>query len=393
MGSVPLVKTGFGMTQSCPRSGPLRIGIDAREVSGEPTGVGRVVAGLLGAWPEDDELLLYSRRPLPWEYLGGRRRSRVIPGPRRLPGSVWEQTLLPRRLRGDRVAALFSPAYSMPVLAPCGVVVGMHDCAWEARPWEFGWRQRWRRRWAARSACRRAAFLLVGSRFSAAEVRHWYQVPSERIVTAPYGVGDAFRPVSDEHLARVRTAHGLEGPALLFVGAPLGRRDVGGLIDAIVELRRDRPTLQLWIVGPERRDSPRLRELDAAASAAVRWLGYVPEEDLPAVYAAATVVAYPSAYEGFGLPVLEALACGTPVVASDAGSLSELFAGRAWLVDDRGESWRNALARLLDDADERRRWVERALPWAQRRDWGAAARLLRALLVEAAGDPANGSRR
>jgi glycosyltransferase involved in cell wall biosynthesis len=111
------------------------------------------------------------------------------------------------------------------------------------------------------------------------------------------------------------------------------------------------------------------------------------------VYAAATVVAYPSAYEGFGLPVLEALACGTPVVASDAGSLSELFAGRAWLVDDRRESWRNALARLLDDADERRRWVERALPWAQRHDWGAAARLLRALLVEAAGDPANGSRR
>ena len=295
-----------------------------------------------------------------------------------MPGAVWEQAILPRQLRHDGVEALFSPAYGMPVNAPCGVVVGMHDCACEATPWEFGWRERRRRQWVARRASSRARFLFTGSRFGADEIERWYAVPKRRVVTAPYGLDDSFRRLRPGDVERVREHYGLEGRNVLFVGAPLGRRNLARLAQTISELRRTRADLGLCFVGPRRGGE------DAAnGDAQPRWLGYVPSEDLPAVYAAATVVAYPSRYEGFGFPVLEALACGTPVVASRAGSLPEIFGGKAWLVDDSPEQWSAALATLLDDESERERRIATARPWALRRDWGSAARLLRHLLREA----------
>jgi len=357
----------------------MRLAIDARELTGQPTGVGRVVGGLLDAWPDDDdEIVLYARDTVPWRFLGRNRRARIVPGPRRMPGAVWEQSVLPLQLRRDGVEALFSPAYGMPVAAPCGVVVGMHDCACEATPWEFRWRERRRRQWVARRAGSRARFLFTGSRFAAAEIERWYAVPKRRVVTAPYGVDRSFRRLPCDDIERARQRYGLDGRNILFVGAPLERRNLGELTKTISELRRTRPDVGLCFVGPRRghTESP-----DAVGAA--RWLGWVPAEDLAAVYAAATVVAYPSRYEGFGFPVLEALACGTPVVASAAGSLPEIFAGKAWLVDDSREQWVEALGTLLDDESERDRQVESAQPWALRREWGPAARLLRHLLLAA----------
>jgi glycosyltransferase involved in cell wall biosynthesis len=367
----------------------MRIAIDARELSGQPTGVGRVLSGLLEAWPEDDELFLYAREPIPWRVLRPPRKARVLPGSSRLPGAVWEQSLLPAAVRRDGAEALFSPAYGLPALLDIGSVVGMHDCAVEATPAEFSWRERTRRRWAARIAARKASYLLVGSHFAADEVRRWYGTSSARIVVAPYGVSPGFGPVEEERREAVRRQYQLSPRTVLFVGAPLARRNLEGLIDVVAELGRTREDLSLVMAGPRRRASAELQRFADSSGLGdrLRWLGFVPDVDLPALYASATVVAYPSRYEGFGLPVLEALACGAAVVASDTGSLAEIFPQRAWLVPhaDR-EAWVEAIATLLDDPEELQRWKGRSQAWANGKGWAPAARLLRNLLVTAASE-------
>ena len=185
-------------------------------------------------------------------------------------------------------------------------------------------------------------------------------------------------------MARVRERYGFDSPSVLFVGTPLVRRNLAALSRAIDEIRSTIPGVGLYGVGPETKRVGSITNL--------RWLGYIPEKDLPAVYNAATVVAYPSTYEGFGFPVLEALACGTPVVASSEGSLPEIFAGKAWLVDDRQEQWVEALETLLEDSNERQRRVYKAQQWALGQTWDATGRVVRRLLQDVSRENGNYSR-
>lgn len=356
----------------------MRVAFDARELEARPTGVGRVLDGLLGAWPDDDRLLLVARRdvgePRP------RCESCVESGPSWLPGSVWEQVFLPRAVARLRADCLVCPAYGMPWRAPCPTAVGMHDCAFASVPETFRARERWRRKLTAGIAARRACFLFMGSRFAAAEARRQLGTKPDRLLVLPYGADRRFRPPGRERVDDVRRRYGLAHRPVLFAGAQLSRRRLPGIAEALARIVADRPDAQLCVAGPR----PAADEAEVLSSAA-RWLGYVADEDLPALYAAAAVVVYPSRYEGFGLPVLEALACGTPVITADIGALAEIYREHARVLPvDDPSAWARALEALLDDPDERATWVRRGAAWAQARDWTAAAHLLRERLVAAA---------
>jgi glycosyltransferase involved in cell wall biosynthesis len=189
----------------------------------------------------------------------------------------------------------------------------------------------------------------------------------ERVPVVPLGVdGGRFRPVAPEQARAVAARYGLDGPFVLYVGAYQARKNILALIDAFARVRRERPELRLALAGPSPWAYPALRErLEGLGSAAVRALGYVADADLPSLYGAASVYVLPSLYEGFGIPVLEAMACGTPVVCSTASSLPEVAGDAALLVDphDR-DAIAAALGRVVSEpglaADLRRRGLARA---------------------------------
>jgi glycosyltransferase involved in cell wall biosynthesis len=222
-------------------------------------------------------------------------------------------------------------------------------------------------------------------------VRH-LSVEPERIRVVYPGVGPEFQPLDSQAVGGVRARYGLDGPFVLSVGTLQPRKNYPLLIEAYGRLRELDPALgdvSLVIAGGR---GWLYDEIDATIerlgeTARVRLLGFVPEEDLPALYNAAAAFAMPSLYEGFGIPVVEALACGTPVVASNVSSLPEAGGDAALLVPpDDVAAVADALRRLLTDRELRATLRQRGFAHAQRFTWEAAAQTVVAVYRELAGD-------
>jgi len=352
----------------------MRVAVDARELEGRPTGVGRVVQGLLGAWPVD-ELILISRRPVglpPGLATRGTVRTHVADDGAWMPGVLWEQLVLPRAVRRAQADAMIAPGYGMPGAVSVPTAVCMHDCAPFAVPDEFGWRERARRRWSARHAARRAAFLFMGTQFAADEACRYLRASPDDCLVAPWGLTGQFGVSSPESIATVRARYDVDDQTVLFVGSGFRRRALVALAGQVAEVARTRTSARLVVAGQGHEDN---------ALPGVRSLGFVPDADLPALYAAAGVVAYPSSYEGFGLPVLEALACGARVVASRATALAEVFEGRATLVPHGDDAaWVDALTKSMGSTAD-----EEPQQWAVAQTWEATSSAVRDRLLACVG--------
>lgn len=210
---------------------------------------------------------------------------------------------------------------------------------------------------------------------------------AERIAVIYPGVAEEFFAVSSEAVEAVRGRYGLGKPYVLFVGTIEPRKNLGALLEAFAglpeELRRE---FELVTAGPAGwKEFALVRRLRAAADG-VRYLGYVPEADLPGLTAGATVFAYPSLYEGFGFPVAQAMAAGVPVITSDGSSLPEITAGAAVLVDPRSVSeLRAALQRLLETPGRRASLAKRGAEVARNYRWESCARRSLAFFQRVAG--------
>jgi glycosyltransferase involved in cell wall biosynthesis len=224
--------------------------------------------------------------------------------------------------------------------------------------------------------------VIAVSDFSREQVVDAYGLDPSRVVTVYSGVESRFLEVPP------RSEPAPERPRLLFAGAPIGRKNIDVVLRAMAAAQRGSAlsAAVLEIAGAQRHDFPRASALvdQLGLSERVTWLGVVPEEGLPAAFATADVLVYPSLYEGFGFPPLEAMATGTAVVAARAGSLPEVLGDAALLADPTSaEEWRESLEAVLGDRELRRRLERAGTERARRFTWQACAEKTLAVYREA----------
>ena len=307
-----------------------RIAVVANEMEGTATGVGRYLRGLLSGIAELD-------RDWRWVLLfkGGRFEDPLWQDGRFEPvwcrdggrAVTWEQFRLPRRLAKLGADLMFSPAYSLPLASRVPGVVTVHDMSFEVLPEEFRWRERWRRRLLARLSCRKAARVLVDMLPMRQQLSELYNVPDARIGVVPLAVDPIFvahAPEEETPLADL----GVRPPYVLWVGTIFPRRRPRLVLETFAAVREEFPELQLVMVGANRLPHPdRLDQWieELGLDGAVLRPGWVEEDRLPTLYRRAELSVYLSTYEGYGLPPLESLACGTAALVGPGLGLDTLW--------------------------------------------------------------------
>jgi glycosyltransferase involved in cell wall biosynthesis len=353
----------------------LRVGIDGRAFTSPAAGVRRYVNGLVRGLQRLGE-------PLDLVALGGSPPS-LPPGvahieePAHPPTNFgWTVVGVPRAAARARVDIVHAPAYTAPFWSPAPVVLTIHDVSYQRHPEWFPYRRDRIRRAFYRRSARAAVRILTDSAFSVSEIMAAYGIPESRLTVAPLGVDPGFAP---DISARLPDA--VREPYVLHVGDLHTRRNLGVVLEAVIAARRrggELERLALVTAGVDRGLGSELSKaaVQAGAGGALIQLGAVNDDCLHALYARARALVYPSRYEGFGLPVLEAMASGTPVIASRAASIPEVLGDAGLLLDPLDVSaWTDAVVRVAGSEALRRTMAAAGLARAATFTWERTARI------------------
>jgi glycosyltransferase involved in cell wall biosynthesis len=366
----------------------MRIGIDARELTGHPTGVGRYLAELMREWQEmaearRHEFVLFTPAPLATPEAHSAGKVVLVPG----RGTWWEQVDLPRAVRRAGVDVLFAPAYSGPVMRHTPLVVAIHDVSFSAHPEWFRWKEGLKRRILTRRAANGAARVITSSEFSKREIVDRFGLPDTAIEVIYPGVSSIPAPRSQDPSADPAADAPGTGARILFVGSIFNRRHVPELLAAFARLAQRHHDLDLDIVGENRTfpfiDIERARQ-ETGVPHRVHVADYVPEQQLASLYSRASAFAFLSEYEGFGLTPLEALRAGIPVVLLDTPVAREVCRDAAVYVSRPEPALvEEALERLLFDTALRTQLLRRVPTLLAQYPWRTCAERTLAVLTAA----------
>ena len=333
----------------------LHIGIDGRELIGEPTGVGRYLERVLARWvamPDWTHRVTVFLHGDPPPHLAGLTGIEWHIDRGQRGGTRWEQTRLPRALAAASADVFFAVGYTAPLRMPCPFVVVVHDVSFVTHPEWFSRREGLRRRWLTRWTARRAATVLTVSNFSADEIARSFGIARREIRLAP--------PPARAPLDRwSRSPERL----VLFVGSMFNRRHVPDLVEAFAQVLTHVPDARLVLVGANR-SSPHIDPMELAdryaIQHAVEWREYVDDTELEALYGRARVFTFLSEYEGFAMTPMEALAHGVPSVLLDTPVAREIYADAAVRVPLESTGIARAIVQLMDDEPLRERVLKAA---------------------------------
>lgn len=372
----------------------MHIVINGLLLSSRPSGIGQYILHLVQAMipqlqvqerltllvPED-----LDRASLP--FASGENLDILhVPVPSNKPARriLWEQTTLPGLAERWRASLLFSPAYALPVRLRIPGVVTVHDLAFMRYADVHPRPNRMYLTWITRLSVKRAERIIAVSESTKQELVELLAVPSHKIAVIHNGVSSRFRRAAQSEVLRIRERYELPEKYILYVGNIEPRKNLPLLLQAFDQLKShaDIPHQlvilgqRAWLHGAVDNTWQGLK-----SKAAIRFTGYVPADDLPALYSGAEVFVYPSLYEGFGLPILEAMACGTPVITSSTSSMPEVAGDAAELVDPHSvDALSNALLHLLKDGRRRHELVQKGLRRAAEFTWDRTSRLTLELL-------------
>jgi glycosyltransferase involved in cell wall biosynthesis len=371
-----------------------RVLIDATSVPADRGGVGRYVDGLLGALDRTDvDLTVVCQRADVERYSRLLSRATVISAPaavtHRPARLAWEQTGLPLLAQQVGADVLHSPFYTCPLRASCPVTVTVHDATFFTEPEHYDKSKRTFFRSAIKTSLRRAARVIVPSKATRDELIRLLDADPTRIDVAYHGVDpEAFHVPTEEERARVRARLGLgDTPYVAFLGAKEPRKNVPNLIRGWVTAAGDRdPAPALVVAGGSGHDD----DIDMAVAevpARLRLLrpGYLRYADLPGYLGGALVAAYPSHGEGFGLPILEAMACGAPVLTTPRLSLPEVGGDAVAYTGESPDEIAGDLADLLDDESRRASLAKAGVERAKEFTWDSSAEVHVAAWLRAIG--------
>jgi glycosyltransferase involved in cell wall biosynthesis len=363
---------------------PLRIWIDARELEGKRTGVGRYLINLLSEWseiaPQNVYTLLFKRN-IPDDQLlkRGCFSNRLL----KLPGLldrniIWEQAYLPLYLRNEKYDLFFSPSYTLPLLIKEKAIVTIHDISYEVNPEWFPSREAWIRRIFTRYSIRKAKAIITISEFSKRDIIRLYGINDKKVKVIYLAPDRAFSTETDSNsLKNIKERYNTGERFILYVGSILNRRPIETLLKAFSKVIAEEKRLRLVIVG-ENRTSPRKDIVGLINSLGIKdsliHLNYVPDDELALLYKAAQIFIYPSFYEGFGLPVVEAMASGTPVIVPNLASFPEIVGDCGVLIDKIDEEeMAKRIINLSNDESQRRYLARKGKEKAGGFSWNKSA--------------------
>ena len=354
----------------------LRVGFDGRAFSSPAAGVRRYAASLIPALVAlgEADVVILGGDPAAVPRGASYVEAAGIP-----TNLGWKLVGLPLAARRAGVDVLHAPAYTAPLWGAPPVVLTIHDVSYARRPEWYPYRRDAARRAFYRGSAHAARIILTDSEFSAAEIVAAYGIPRDRIVVAPLGVDGRFTPAGRGDACELPQE--ISAPFVLHVGDLHERRNLATVVDAVIGARRHfggASAVSLVLAGVDRGVGNAICAIAAGAGVpeAVVKLGPVGEGLLLSLYRCATAFVYPSQYEGFGLPVLEAMACGTPVIASRAASMPEVLGDAGILLDPLDVPvWTQAIVDVVNDDDRRGRMRAKGLARAAQFTWSRTAAL------------------
>ncbi len=349
------------------------IGIDGRELErGKVTGIGRYLLNFLKyavSARKEYKFILYGNQFTRLDCESPNLSLKIILERATI---TYDQILLPAYLKSDGVDIFLSPYIKSPIFSPCPYITTIHDLLFLVTPEYTGWRYKPYNeifKIFGKTVSNRAAAVIADSESSKKDIIRIFGVPEKKIHVIPLGISEEYKPIHDRKLIEdTKKEYGITGRYMFYVGNFKPHKNAGRLIESFADITAEFHDLKLVLGGKADKFVPHLKELSEKLGVKdkVIFTDFIRDEDLPSLYSGAEMFICPSLYEGFGLPVLEAMACGTAVISSNAASLPEVAGDAGILVNpEDAKEIGSAIVKLLKDDKQREALKKKGLERAK----------------------------